>query len=96
MTKLSRDLAPIYNLELRMGNEVARVDEPAGSECPFAIIFQNALHKTEIERDLQLPASVRYWECRDAHYPIEAGYSSDVSKHAVAGPLVPAGMYRRM
>jgi hypothetical protein len=79
-----------------MGNEVACVDEPAGTECPYQVLFKDALHKKEIESELQLPPSVLYWECRDPHYAIEAGYFSDVSKHSVAGPLVPKGMDRRI
>jgi hypothetical protein len=87
MTKLSKDLLPIYTLELDRGNEVARVDEPAGTNCPYAIIFKKPLHKNEIESELELPPSVQYWESRDAHYGKEAGYYSKETRHIVAGPL---------
>lgn len=88
MTKLSKDLIPIYNLELDRGNEIARIDEPAGSKCPYAMIFKRPLHKNEIESELDLPKSIRYWECHDAHYEKEAGYVSDETRHIVAGPLM--------
>jgi len=87
MSKLSQDLLPIYQLELDKGNEVARVDEPAGTKCPYAVVFKNPLHKAEIESELELPASVKYWESRDSHYPTEAGYYSEATRHAIAGPI---------
>ncbi len=87
MPKLSHDLLPIYQLELAMGNEVARVDEPAGTKCPYALVFKRALHKAEIERELELSSSVKYWESRDRHYPQEAGYYSEATGHAVLGPI---------
>lgn len=87
MSKLSQDLLPIYQLELAMGNEVASVDEPAGTECPYAVVFKKPLHKVEIERELELPSSVRYWESRDWHFPKEAGYHSEATRHSIIGPL---------
>ena len=53
--KLSEDLLPIYRLELQLNNEVVRIDEPAGSTCPYAVIFKLPLHKRQIEMELQLP-----------------------------------------
>lgn len=88
MSKLSQDLVPIYCLELELGNEVVRIDEPAGTKCPYAVVFGRPLHKREIEMQLKLPRSVRYWECRDPHYAKEAGYLSEVTRHGIAGPLV--------
>jgi len=87
MPNLSQDLLPIYQLELARGNEVARVDEPAGTKCPYAVVFKGALHKDEIERELELSSSVKYWESRDPHYPQEAGYYSEATGHAVSGPI---------
>ena len=84
--RLSRDLLPIYHLELELGNELAYVAEPAGTECPYAIGFKQPLHIQEIEQQFDLPATVEYWECDDPHYAIEAGYRSTVSRHAIAGP----------
>lgn len=89
MTSLSNDLVPIYDLELKLGNKVLRTDSPAGTICPLAIIFRDPLHFEEI-KSLKLPASVTKWTNDDPHYPLETGFSSSVSKHAIAGPT-PAG-----
>lgn len=87
MSKLSQDLLPIYQLELDKGNEVERVDEPAGTECPYAVMFKKPLHKKEIESELHLSESVKYWESRDWHYEKRAGYYSETTRHAIAGPI---------
>jgi hypothetical protein len=85
-SQLSSDLQPIYELELTLGNAVARVDRPAGTECPLAVIFRDPLHFGEIHHRLKLPASVKEWNNADPHYPSEAGFYSTTSKHALAGP----------
>src|SRR5438034_997583 len=54
MATLSRDLQQIFDLELAEGNEVARIDEPAGTTCPYAIIFKNPLHIREIAKEIVL------------------------------------------
>ena len=85
--KLAPNLQAIYDLELSQGNSVIRVDEPAGDRCPLAVIFKNPLQKAKIESTLSLPPTVRWWECRDPHYPIEGGYGCCETGHAIAGPL---------
>jgi hypothetical protein len=87
MLKLSQDLLPLYQLELNRGNEVKRVDEPAGTECPYGVIFKEPLHKQEIESELCLVESVKYWESRDWHYEEQAQYYSEKTRHAIAGPI---------
>lgn len=84
---LSVDLSPIYEIELTLGNMVARVDQPAGTECPLAVVFKCPLHHDEISKSLSLPATVRYWECTDSHYAIESGYQCEKSRHTISGPL---------
>jgi len=80
-------LHAIYGLELSFGNSVDRVEEPAGDRCPLAIIFKNPMHKGKIESTLSLPSSVKWWECRDPHYPIQGGYACEETHHVIAGPL---------
>ena len=86
MADLSKDLKPIYELELQLGNEVLRVDSPAGTTCPLAVIFRDPLHFDEINRHLNLSPSAVRWSNSDSHYPVESGYYSSVSRHAIAGP----------
>ena len=83
---LSDDLLPIYDLEIALGNKVARIDEPAGTTCPLAIVFRDPLHFDLVSTKLQLMQSVHRWRNDDPHYPLEAGYSSSISRHAIAGP----------
>ncbi|MEZ6046259.1 MAG: hypothetical protein R3C11_11960 [Planctomycetaceae bacterium] len=85
-TRLSASLKPIYELELSLGNLVARVDEPAGSKCPYSVVFAKPLHRSDIQK-LDLPESVQYWECHDPHYEINGGYQCELSQHCVEGPL---------
>lgn len=87
MSRLSKNLQPIYELELRLGNEVLRVDEPAGTACPLAIVFQRPLHFKEAEQKGLLRDRVRQWENKDPHYPPEAGYMCEETRHALAVPL---------
>jgi hypothetical protein len=86
MTHLSADLLPIYELELRLGNQVSHVYDPWGSECPLAISFRDPLHFDVIAKQLTLAESVMRWRNDDTHYPLESGYVSKVSRHSIAGP----------
>lgn len=87
LSKLSPDLHEIYQLELSLGNVVERVDEPAGTKCPYGIVFAKPLHKEQIETALTLSAAVYYDISDDPHYPIEGMYLSQTSRHAISGPL---------
>jgi hypothetical protein len=87
MTALAADLQPIYELELRLGNEINYVAEPAGSACPYAVVFKHPLHQAEIQRALELAPTVKHWESFDTHYPVEAGYQCELTRHTIAGPI---------
>ncbi len=87
MMRLCDGLRPILNYELENNNSIARVDEPAGEKCPLAIVMSRPLNKSGIERDLELPSTVKYWKSLDPHYPLEEGYSCDKTHHAIAGPI---------
>ncbi len=86
MKRLSSNLIPIYNLELSEGNKVIRINEPAGTKCPLAIIFEYPLHFDVIADKLTLSPAVRRWENIDQHYPLEAGFVCDVTGHVLSGP----------
>jgi hypothetical protein len=91
MNTLSKDLLPIYELELQLGNQVARIDSPAGTLCPYAVVFRDPLHLEEIGKRLKLAGSVTKWSNDDPHYPLETGFRSSASKHAIAGPTAGSG-----
>ena len=86
MTRLSPSLQPIVDLELIKGNKVLRIDEPAGSRCPYAIVFKFPLHFQEIKESLTLSSSVEEWENKDPHYPIERGFFCNETEHSITGP----------
>ena len=87
LQKLSKNLKPIYEAELALGNIVTRIDEPAGTNSPLAVVFKSPLHKGEISSNLTISPLVRWWESRDPHYEIEGGYACDDTRHIVSGPL---------
>ena len=95
MRHLSADLRPIVDLELKLGNTVDRIDEEAWTICKYAVM-KLPLHVKEINRRLELPPTVRYWESEDPHYPIEAGYTCDTTNNAVSGPLPKKGFMERL
>jgi len=87
MIELSADLFSIYQLEVDLGNAVARIDKDGWSDCLYSVVFRHPLHLGEIREQLALPPSVTYWECHDSHYELQAGFYSEDSKQSVAGPL---------
>jgi hypothetical protein len=92
--KLSKTLRPIYDLELSLGNEVGWVEEPAGTRCPYAVIFKRPLHLAEIRLAVPLDR-LACWENHDPHYPIHAGILCELTRHCVEGPQI-EGMGKRL
>lgn len=84
---LAENLSAILAFELARGNTVVRIDRPAGSRCPLAVILARPLDIAGFKSSHGLPSSVDTWENRDSHYPLEAGYICERTRHALAGPL---------
>lgn len=84
---LSSSLKPMVEFEVARGNTVVRVDRPAGTRCPLAVIFANPFDIPRYKATHGLPPAVKAWENRDAHYEIEAGYLCENTRHAISGPL---------
>lgn len=87
MKRLSPILRPFYELELKMGNTVERVDEPAGTDCPLAVVFSGPLHIKEAADEIGFGSGVGVFESRDPHYPLEKGIYCQRSRHVISGPL---------
>lgn len=83
---LSKELQPIYDYEISRGNQVERLDRPAGSNCPLAIIFRKPLDVQGFINIHGLPINVKTWENNDRHYPLEKGYICELTRQALAGP----------
>jgi hypothetical protein len=85
--KLSKSLRGIYEYEIALGNRVVSVAEPAGTNCPLSVVFEQPLHFGEIAANVALPVGVEKWENRDTHYSLEAGFLCRETRHCIAGPL---------
>jgi len=86
--KLCSHLRPLYEAELSQANAVLRVDEPAGSRCPLAVVFKEPLHREVVENSVAIAPVVRWVESGDRHYEAEgtAGYLCEESRQYVYGP----------
>lgn len=85
--KLSKDLVPVFRFQLELGNSVARVDSPAGMNCPYALILKNKINHREIEKHIKLNSRIRKWKNTDPHYDRESGYFCETTNHAIACPI---------
>ena len=83
---LSKNLQDIFAFEIARGNTVERVDQPAGTGCHLAVIFKQPLDIKGFVSSYSLPNGVETWENRNKHYPVEAGYVCEKTRHAIAGP----------
>jgi hypothetical protein len=86
LTYLSGALKPIVDFELSVGNEIERIDRPAGTRCPLAVVFRRRLDFEGFEKMHGKPTGVEQWENLDRHYDLESGYTCVKTNHAIAGP----------
>jgi hypothetical protein len=84
---LSERLRGILEYELARGNLIARIDSPAGTRCPFAVVLAKPLDIRGYKDKHGLPAGTDTWENHDRHYPLEAGFVCERTRHAIAGPI---------
>ena len=84
---LSEILLPVVNFEINRGNQIVRIDRPAGSNCPLAIIFIDPLDIPGYLNAHVLEEKLKTWENRDRHYPLEKGFVCKRTGQAIAGPL---------
>ena len=61
--------------ELENGNEVLRIDEPAGTQCPL-VVFRYKLTIIGTLETGDLDSRVRHWESRAPHYELRLDYSA--------------------
>jgi hypothetical protein len=87
ISDLAESLREILAFELARGNTVVRVDRPAGSRCSLAVILASPMDIAGFRVSHEVPSSVDTWQNRDSHYPLEAGYICERTRHALAGPL---------
>jgi hypothetical protein len=85
--ELSAALQPVLALELARGNRIARTDVKVWTDCAYGLVMSQPLHVNDIAKELRLPNTVKYWECHDTHYELQAGYYDEVARHSIAGPL---------
>ena len=83
---LSKDLKPIVDYELKIGNEILRIDRPAGTKCPLAVILKNPFDFNGLENIYKLPSTIERWQNKDRHYDLESGYVCTKTRQALAAP----------
>ncbi len=84
---LSNALKPIVDFELSVGNDIERVDLPAGTRCPLAVVFKKPLDFKGFENKNGKPKDVDRWENRDRHYDLESGYVCEKTRQAITAPI---------
>ena len=84
---ISKALKPIVDYELSRGNYIERIDRPAGTRCPLAVVFREPLDFRGFQ---DLNGSLEYvstWKNRDRHYDLESGYVCEKTNQALAAPV---------
>ncbi len=84
---LSIALKLTVDFELSKGNEIERIDRPAGTRCPLAVVFKRRLNFKGYEDLYGKPKGVEKWENHDRHYDLESGYACEKTGQVIAGPI---------
>lgn len=84
---LSEKLQSMLQFELERGNSIERIEQPAGTRCPMAVVLSKPLDIAGFKATHGLPSGVDTWENHDRHYPTQAGYVCERTRHALAGPI---------
>jgi hypothetical protein len=86
-TRVSNDIQAVIDWEVAHGNAVDKTYYPF--ELPV-VAMKRPLRQWLDGKLRDVPASLRWWEFRDRHYPEDewcAGFESSESGHKVCGPL---------
>ncbi len=59
---LSKTLQVVLSFELARGNTVVRVDQPAGTRCPLAVVLAKPLDIAGFKESHGLPPMVNTWK----------------------------------
>jgi len=84
---LSPSLQSVLLYELARGNAIDHIEQPAGTRCPLAVVLAKPLDIAGFKDEHGLPSGVDTWENHDKHYPVQAGYVCERTRHALSGPL---------
>jgi hypothetical protein len=79
-------------MELDAGNSVIRIDEPAGTLCPLAVVMKNPLNRNRLSTVARGIPTIFWHENGDRHYEMNGmgGYASKASGQFLYGPLTPS------
>ena len=78
----------ILDYELQHGNEVERIDEGFWTLGKLIIVMKKPLRLIDdSESRKNLDGSIEFWECRDTHYEVQAGFSCDETKEDIVAPI---------
>ena len=87
LQQLTENLKPIVDYEISRGNKILRIDCPAGTLCPLAVVFEKSLDIAAFIKKYGMPDKVEIWSNTDRHYPLEKGYVCEKTRQALSGPL---------
>lgn len=83
---LSKNLKVIVDYEISIGNEIRRIDRPAGTKCPLAVVFKKPLNFNGFLKINDLASGIERWDNKDRHYDQESGYVCGKTRQAITAP----------